>query len=467
MVRLIKTWKRFAMILILYILVQYMRLLNWPLQDIKNGLVTEESFRFMAKANPKTKVGTVTTSTSTTKRTKAKSMTTTPIINIVRISGIIHKYFKVGVFSSEKLSLNYLSPNYYSSQYQNLLKEKQIEFRYKDFRLVEPHFSTEEDRLLFLNNSIYVKDLEVIPAVRLRGIVAVQENAIAYDRLDCGWKNNLTDYEYTNNSGENNVNNYFNGTLCPLLIPDSFAFQHFIDGVLPKLMQVYDYVVNSNVYFLIYKPRDSLIYDFYDKLGISRDRLLFYDKKPMKVKRMINTCIAPPIHPTLWLSGREALGLSADRLVPMNQTLVVFIRRINTHNGGRKILNSDQVEKVLNHRYGNNGVRIFSGGVNFKETVSLFQRARIIIGVHGGALYNIIFAPQQTSVIEIMPTLDNGQIQPGRLAHEIIWFQAQFLGQSYWRLPIQPELNKVGYNVNVDIGRLEVLLNKVDTAYRA
>ncbi|KAK6185465.1 hypothetical protein SNE40_007692 [Patella caerulea] len=397
----------------------------------------------------------------------ASPKTTTTILSTVRISGIIHKYFKDGVFSSDILSLDYLSPNYYSSQYQNLLKEKQIEFRYKDFRLVEPHFSTEADRLLFLKNSIYVKDLEVIPPVRLRGIVAVQENAVAYDKLDCGWKNNLTDYEYTHNFEENNVNNYFSGTLCPLLIPDSFAFQHFIDGVLPKLMQVYDYVANSDVYFLIYKPRDFLIYDFYDKLGISRDRLVFYDKKPMRVKTMINTCIAPPLHPTLWLSGREALGGSAYRLLPMNQTLVILIRRINTHNGGRMVLNSDQVEKVLKNRYGNNGVRIFSGGLNFKETVSLFQSSRIIIGVHGGALYNIIFAPQQTSVIEIMPTLENGQIQPQRLAHEIIWNQAQLLGQSYWRLPIQPELNNAVSNVNVDIDRLEVLLNKVDAAYRA
>ncbi|XP_050411999.2 uncharacterized protein LOC126826912 [Patella vulgata] len=377
--------------------------------------------------------------------------------NILRVSKAIDKYFKNSAFIfSRKLGMDYLAHNYYSSLYQHLQKEKKIEFRYKNFRLVEPHFSTEADRWLFLNNSIYVKDLEAIPDIRLRGIVAVQENAVAYEKLDCGWKNNLADYQ-------GNEKKFLNGTICPLLVPDSHAFQHFIDGVLPKLMQVYDYVINSNVFFLILKPRDTLIYDFYHKLGISRDRLVFYENNPTKVKKMINTCIAPPIHPALWLSGREALGVSANMMVPMNQTLVVLIKRKNTHNGGRRMLNIDLVEKFVINRYGIDGVQIFSGGLKFNETVSLFQRTRIIIGVHGGAMYNILFSPRQTSVIEIMPTKNNGQIGPPWIAHGIIWVQAQVLGQSYWRLPMLPEGRKS--DVRVDIGRLGALLNKVDKAY--
>ena len=30
--------------------------------------------------------------------------------------------------------------------------------------------------------------------------------------------------------------------LLPLLVPDGWSFQHFIDGVLPKLVQAYDYL---------------------------------------------------------------------------------------------------------------------------------------------------------------------------------------------------------------------------------
>ncbi|KAK6172491.1 hypothetical protein SNE40_016129 [Patella caerulea] len=388
---------------------------------------------------------------------KKRPNTLEDIKNILRVSKAIDKYFKNSVFSfSRKRVLDYSAPNYYSSPHQHLLKEKQIEFRYEHFRLVEPHFSNEADRKLFLNNSIYVKDLEAIPDIRLRGTVAVQENAVAYEKLDCGWENTLADYQ-----GNGQI--FFNGTLCPLLVPESNAFQHFIDGVLPKLMQVYDYVINSNVYFLIFEPRDTLIYDLYHKLGISRGRLVFYEDKPMKVKRMINTCIAPPIHPALWQSGREALGLSADMIVPMDQTLVVLIKRKNTHNGGRRMLNNDLVEKFIKNRYGNGGVRVFSGELNFNETASLFQRTRIIIGVHGGAMYNILFAPRQTSVIEIMPTQNDGQVEPPGLAHEIIWFQAHLLGQTYWRLPMLPE--GITSDVRVDISRLEILLNKVDKDY--
>jgi hypothetical protein len=71
--------------------------------------------------------------------------------------------------------------------------------------------------------------------------------------------------------------------------------------------------------------------------------------------------------------------------------------------------------------------------------------ACMIVGVHGGQLYNQFFAGTGTAVLELLPLSDDpgrqgmyhGQRSPDArpgIAHRAIWFNANLIGQPYWRL---------------------------------
>ena len=178
---------------------------------------------------------------------------------------------------------------------------------------------------------------------------------------------------------------------------------------------------------------------------------------------MINTCITPPVHPDLWQIARRMLGAPEERLVPPTEASVILLTRAKQFNPGRKLMNSEDVLHFLLHRYGGNHVVLFKGGYSLVQSIEIFRKAKIIIGVHGGAFYNMMYAPRGTHVIEIMPTVvSNGDIPRG-LAHAIIWKMAGLLEQPYWRIPIMPLATS--NNVQLNIAKLKGILDKVDKTF--
>ena len=67
----------------------------------------------------------------------------------------------------------------------------------------------------------------------------------------------------------------------------------------------------------------------------------------------------------------------------------------------------------------------------------LFSRAVAVVGIHGGAFYNVILARRRCVVVELMPLVARRRHVPRRLAHTIIWRTADALGHIYWRLYAQ------------------------------
>ena len=78
-----------------------------------------------------------------------------------------------------------------------------------------------------------------------------------------------------------------------------------------------------------------------------------------------------------------------------------------------------------------------------EQTFALFQQAEAVIGAHGGAMYNALWASDAATVVEFMPTnMQTGEIPRG-LAGTIFWLNAALLGQAFWRVPVKPD-TKVG-----------------------
>jgi len=202
----------------------------------------------------------------------------------------------------------------------------------------------------------------------------------------------------------------------------------------------------------------------------------------MKVgaRLLINPCRTPGIHPRLWQDARLMYWSISGLPNSLNETKrnnLIYIQRTATNamNGARLILNEEPFIKILRdycEKHSLNYVQYdhSKDTGHIRSRMELFYNAKIIIGVHSGALSNMNFAQSGTIIIEIMPYRSDSSslpmtcsmYQPENIkacAGYILYTQAQLLNQSYWILPTV--VNADG-NLNIDTGRVEKLMNQIN-----
>jgi len=341
-----------------------------------------------------------------------------------------------------------------------------------------PRFVNGDDRLVFMNdasNSVHF----ATPAHQLIGRVRVVWNGVVRPRHECSWKTSNDEFERQGaDGGPSTTTTFVNKTLCPLLVPDGQTFQHFVDGVLPKLIQLLteaSRLAAAVDQFVVYRPRDAIVYELLERVGIGRDRLLVVPvdwSRLIEASCVVDTCVTPSLHPTLWRRASQMLriyqhrdlhqktlntesewsnsvvddhggplgGKNEDsrhhggRELTANSSLVILLSRRWTRNAGRRLLNENAVLDYLLGRFGHRRVTRFGDGRTDLATAGrLFSRAVAVVGVHGGAFYNIVLASRGCVVVEVMPLVDH-VAPPGGLAHTVVWRVAGALGHTYWRL---------------------------------
>jgi capsular polysaccharide biosynthesis protein len=194
---------------------------------------------------------------------------------------------------------------------------------------------------------------------------------------------------------------------------------------------------------------------------------------------LINPCRTPGIHPRLWQDARHmywsisGLSNSANESERNN---FIYIRRTseNAMNGGRLILNEKRFIKILRRYCAKHSLNYVQydhskDDNHIRSRIKLFYNAKVIIGVHSGALSNMNFAQSGTTVIEIMPykpdtsslPMTCSMYQPDDIkacAGYIIYTQARLLNQSYW---ILPTVTNAEGNLNVDPARVQKLMDQI------
>lgn len=347
-----------------------------------------------------------------------------------------------------------------------------FELMYPQFNLTLPKFLSEEDQQIFLAVKLHS---DLLKSTKWQGNsfgnIAYIHNGTLTGNAGCGWHNNVSNYAgpplADSQSMHINPKQYViqhkdDYIISPLFVPEGNTFQHFMDGVMPKLAQLSPFLTNPRIKFMLHIPRDKIIQEILIKIGIGLDRVMFV-KQTSRIVRMIQHqlvgCIAPPLHPILWHTMRELMGVSNNIQVPMTQAIIILLTRAQSHNGGRNILNIQQISTYLRQRYSDRFV-VFKGGYGLKESMDLFGRARLVIGVHGGAFYNINFCPMEAIVAEYHPVdKTNGQ-PPKRSSLDIVWKMAQMIGQGYYRLSEKAVSNKG--DLNISFYKFKLLLDKVD-----
>lgn len=212
-------------------------------------------------------------------------------------------------------------------------------------------------------------------------------------------------------------------------------------------------------------------------LGVDESNRIIHYKPSLKIgaNLLINPCRTPATHPQLWQNARDIYWSFINRTNSKPNRLIYLQRtRSNARNAGRIILNEQVVIDYLRNFAKNNSLVYVqydhsSHTENIQTQIELFSRAKIIFGIHGGALSNINFAQSNTFIIEIMPFRQDKPSLPIVCANSnpnllqpcvgyIYYVQSQLLNQSYWILPTVVDKES---NVNVNMTKLELLFNSL------
>jgi len=237
-------------------------------------------------------------------------------------------------------------------------------------------------------------------------------------------------------------------------IPESWAFQHWLPDLYPKLIQLFDMAMNPNTKILTAKPQSSspmvkYLWEYFDQY----DSLIFLEngrKKIYHADNFIFGCHAPAVHPFLWKEMRIQLGVRDKEANKLKKIIWLGRKKETAKNGGRVIVNENEVLFALEKVANRTGLEFeFFDHRNYpsvEETAKLFGEARIIIGPHGGAMFNQLFVSANGAVIEIFPRELYGAVG----GNIIVWLQSVLADQEYWRLhsPSQNRGNKIYVQVH-------------------
>ena len=98
-----------------------------------------------------------------------------------------------------------------------------------------------------------------------------------------------------------------------------------------------------------------------------------------------------------------AIGFLRDRILPQADPAGRSVTRLYISRrkaGHRRLLNEPEVVDLLGE-YGFTPIELED--LPFRDQVSLFRAARIVIAPHGGGLANLVFSPPGATVIELFP----------------------------------------------------------------
>lgn len=194
-----------------------------------------------------------------------------------------------------------------------------------------------------------------------------------------------------------------NGTVAILSGNTSAIYYHWIIDALPKLglIELSGIKLDSIDKFVVRSYESDFHKETLNILGIPAHKIIDGNKYPhVKADKLVISSYPGIICcPTKWATDflRNQFLPAAAKSKSGHPERVYITRRTA---GNRRIINEDEVVEVLDSL---GFVTITAESMSIAEKISLLSRAKVVVGLSGGGMTNLLFCSPGTKVIEIFP----------------------------------------------------------------
>jgi hypothetical protein len=130
-----------------------------------------------------------------------------------------------------------------------------------------------------------------------------------------------------------------------------------------------------------------------------KNTLNAYNLKHLKAKKIISLNYIPiSINHPKWIIDEMRKKFLPKIKKPSKQKLKIFINRRGISSAARDISNKKELISYLKK---NNFLIIDPSTLSFSEEIKLFNSAKLVLGIYGAAMVNVIFCQNKTHIIEL------------------------------------------------------------------
>lgn len=188
---------------------------------------------------------------------------------------------------------------------------------------------------------------------------------------------------------------YADGIGAMLISPQSHNYYHWLFDVLPRI-KLYESVSGHINHYCVSASVPHKFLDILPQFGIPKNKLLFINDTQ---KVHFNSLYAGSLPGSEGRSPRWAVDYVRSVLLkdePATAAKKIYFKRGKTTN--RQIINEEQIITLLQSQ----GFDIIDpNDLSIAEQIHVVQNANVIVGAHGAALANLMFAMPGTAVIEL------------------------------------------------------------------
>ena len=233
--------------------------------------------------------------------------------------------------------------------------------------------------------------------------------------------------------------------LAVALLPYSHTCQsHFFSGTAPYLLTLAE-VLPDEVKLLV--SWNDCLKDLYERFpSLDANRMVHFDEQKTYYAREMYSIVPAPYGEHGILGGEPQSDQSLQRirnslmpnLPPVSERGKKLVLIDRSDRSARTCKNHDQLRETLQMKYkgGLEIVNFVGTAMTQAENEALFQRAAIVVGPHGGAFMNLMYALEGTHVVEIGYWGSSSMCFPS-----YYMTMAKKLGLNYWLIMANGEYN--------------------------
>ena len=206
-----------------------------------------------------------------------------------------------------------------------------------------------------------------------------------------------------------------NGTLLSLLTGGggNNNFFHWMFDVLPKLAIVEKHYNLKNINYYLCPDLNKWQLQSLNLIGIKKeqclssvkyrhvkvDKIITVSHPWLRSKHIVKDIENLPLWISKWLKSKYLKNKSNKKKFKK-----IYIDRSDVVSNARKIINENKLKKLLKK---NGFLFIKLANLNFQDEIKLFNQAKIIIGLQGAGLTNLVWCNKKTKIIELRSKFAN------------------------------------------------------------